>query len=249
MMKRKMMVPVVALLLCVAMVSVGFAAWVITTTTTDTASSNFKAHEVTDNRWFFKASVSGGDVIFGAPATMDTTGAWLTATNVDTENLTVTINLTPKADASGSALTWSATKYAGKTVTYNVKEITVPSEFNTAEDNGYVAAAPDIDGVYTVAYSANGVATIKKDGVEVTASADDTDGVSYNADTGVLSIQVEFDWGSVTNGNNPFEFFKGKDANATVGNGTYADQALAMLQGIYALNGKGYSVTVEGSLS
>lgn len=207
MMKRRMMVPVVALLLCVAMVSVGFAAWVITTTTTGSADGKFTVYNVEARKVDLGVEVTDGSVVFGQPANYaQKTGDWLlfdSASTATQQDLSATVELTVKnwkADTSvGSALMG---KHAF-TVAISAVEIRKGETKTNAFDN-YVVCP----GALTLTVTANGTVTAKN------ASEDDVSkGFSFNTDTGVLSVNLNFDWGAAFGGKNPIEYYNGLEAS------------------------------------
>ncbi|MCQ2772306.1 MAG: hypothetical protein MJ238_03410, partial [Bacilli bacterium] len=77
----------------VAVVSTGFASWVITAGDSETVEGTIKVDTVTDNAHDIKEFTwdsTNGDVYFGAPKTMSNSSAWLTNDTDKAEVLTVT---------------------------------------------------------------------------------------------------------------------------------------------------------------
>ena len=262
-MKRKFVAPLIALLLCVSMIGVGFAGWVITTSTDETASGNFTVYTVTDNRYSFTANTNA-EVIFGYGSAPANSKGWLTYNTTTTQTTTAVLqeDLIPSF-----VLTSTVTLSAGDVITYEVGTIAVTEdetnkEWTNAVKKGFVAKESDISGTYTF--------TIPASGTEVTVGRTDsgsTSGVTAKYENNKLTVtfaNASFAWGAITNGQNPYTFFNTYNANdpyvmpattpptdtsAYPSGSTYADVAKAMLQGIYALNNEGvsFSVTVTGS--
>lgn len=112
-MKRKTLTLTLSILACLALIGVGFASWIISADTSANAKGSFIVDTVTDNRlvatgrWI---TINGEEVTsdddsakvsFGAPESMEKTGAWLTNDGEGTtEKLTVVYELTVKTKAS-----------------------------------------------------------------------------------------------------------------------------------------------------
>ena len=262
MMKRKFIAPLIALLLCVSMIGVGFAGWVITTSTQQDASGNFTVYTVTDNRYSFVANTNAS-VVFGYSGTPThpegVTADWLVKDSVGAQDLVPDFVLT------------STTKVKkGDTIKYVVSDVAVNdynNQWKNAKDKGLVKEPDSIAGNYTFAISNSGSITIQKDGGATTGVT-----ANYNAETETLTVtfsNAAFKWGDITNGQNPYQFFnsnkpnvtytlpQGATAPTTVIYGeskTYADIAYAMLQALEGLEydseaktGVTFSVTVTGS--
>lgn len=242
-MKRKLFIPLIAALLTVGLTSVGFAAWVITgADTKDVTGNNFTVYDVEDDRYAFTAT-SSSTIIWGkSSGTPDY--SWLTADHA-VENLTAEIVLTP-ADSVDFASGAKTVKYV---ITPGVSDTT---KWNTAKSGGFVAEMPGVVTLYAW-YGTNGnvtKVTTDKDGNSAAATTQCTFSTGSNA----ITVKLTFDWGAFTNGDNPFDFFNAVNgANTTWTNDaydykTYGDAAKAMLEGIEALAGVGYTANVSGEI-
>ena len=91
--KRKGILMASAILGSAAIVSTGFAAWVITSSTTETATGNIEVDAVNDNRLSVGKSWkdSKDTIYFGAPETMNATNPWLLNKDGEKECLSVTL--------------------------------------------------------------------------------------------------------------------------------------------------------------
>lgn len=239
-MKRKLFIPLIAALLTVCLTSVGFAAWVITGTTTDDANGDFTVYTVEDQRYGFTATVTNGTVVWGKDATAQ---SWLqTKGEHANEHLKIAVVL--------AAETGEEDHY-GKTVLYSVTTAVTDNTakaWKAASDANYVAAPTDKS--YKVTYSASGVPTAVTDGSGGALTADK----DYVISDSNVTIYVEFDWGTFTGGNNPYAYFNtnftdaGKVWEGNGGHATAGDAAYAMLKAIEALTGVAYVATVSGTI-
>lgn len=103
-MKRKTMTLVLCLLAALALVSVGFASWVISADAKGETEGQITVDTVVDNRLTvdisFKDNVK--EFRFGAPETMNNSNAWLKNDSEDKEKLTVVLNVKVTKDASNT---------------------------------------------------------------------------------------------------------------------------------------------------
>lgn len=221
MMKKKVLIPVVALLLCVGMVSVGFAAWVITTTTTGKADGQFTVYSVEARKVDLGVEVTDGDVVFGQPENYSKQNSdWLlfdSATEATQEDLSATVSLTIKnwkTDTDvGSALTG---KYA-----FTVKLSAVEIQQNQVKTNAFDN--------YVVCPGALNITVDKSGNVTAENASGETvsTGIAFNKNTGVLTVDLTFAWGSAFNNKNPAVYYNGLDA--TESNISDANTALKKL--------------------
>jgi hypothetical protein len=238
-MKKKLFIPLIAALLTIGLTSVGFAAWVITGTTTDVANGDFTVYEVEDQRYSFTATVTNGTVIWGKDST---TQKWLQTKGAhDNEHLKIAVVLAAATDEED---------HHGKTVLYSVTTAVTDNTakaWKAASEANYVAAPTDKS--YKVTYDASGDPTKVTDGNGGTLAAED-----YVISGSNVTIYVEFDWGTFTGGSNPYAYFnttftdagqewKGAGTHVTAG-----DAAYAMLKAIEALTGVEYVATVSGTI-
>lgn len=90
-MKRKTLTLTLCLLACFAVISVGFAAWIITNDATKEVTGNIQVNEVTDSRLSIEmVSGEGSTITFGKPAGYVDEG-WLINDDETEEVLTATI--------------------------------------------------------------------------------------------------------------------------------------------------------------
>ena len=157
-MKRRTLTLMICLLSVLSLVSVGFASWIITANDTEDVTGNIQIETVTDNRVFIVESTTGAgikasnDIVFGAPETMSTPNAWLTADGTKKEALTATITF-KVVDANDAVVAADDV-----TVTANIE--LVGKSFNELVTAGYIQAAPTVTpvrggDVYTITVTLN----------------------------------------------------------------------------------------------
>lgn len=197
MMKRKILIPVLAVMLCVGMIGVGFAAWVIATQTTANIENGtqFTAYPVTNKSvQFGTLYFDNADVTFGATATKYDP-QWITLEEGATEDMKAVLVIPIK--------NWSDVNAEGKTVTL---KLTMLINDNEATTN-----------IYKDKYVKLPAKQIEiKDGVLQGSDAE----VKLDTDTGILTVDLVFGWGSYFNNQNPNDFYNdGHSANDTMKSG------------------------------
>ena len=248
MMKRKFIAPLIALLLCVSMIGVGFAGWVITATTNATAEGNFTVYTVSDYRLNFTAQSES--IIFGKPGSgAAESGKWLSYDQeVAQENLTPTITL--------SFTNFDVNKFKGRTITFSVGNLTYSDGNVTDAVAGYCVAFNRQDTTQTVTLTVDNNGTVNA-----------STGAMYQS-TGGNTATLTFDlaskyvsWGQATNFTNPYTFFgsgigvddpfaQGWDTNSKfVENIKNGDAALQILTEISEIASAEYSTTISCTIT
>ena len=253
-------IKIACILSCVALLSVGFAAWwIIQPPETKTASGSFvvstvetKGITVTPT---IATSVTEGDnagkIIFGKPTDSDTTATWLLPEgDMATEVLTATLKIA--VEVTGNT---NDTKKANINDLVNSVVITLqlPDAYETAIENNYLAAP-------TIGTVKCGETTLNKaDALTPTASTyvisgayDNTNGLTLTlpvsaVESATYTVDLVFDWGSLTENNNPFDFYnngKGYDAKRDGSEDTYAEEADALLTAVAGLSSATYDITI-----
>lgn len=228
-MKRKSLTLLVCLLACLALGSVGFAAWVITSDNSDTTTGQVRVDVVKDARLQVNAEIDG-TIVFGSRAktsgvehdwmkyeqTLEETGGSYFALD---ENLTVTLKLT-----IGS---FSNLKAEGTALTVTFSDAEGQAFFENAIAKGYVAALPVVS--YTKAQ------------LEGLANAADDDANKLKNDELYLEIDYTFAWGTVFGDTNPIDFY-----NSQAYDEELADGAIETLEDLSSLlENVTYLVTIE----
>ncbi len=220
-MKRKTLTIAISFFALIAIVSVGFASWVISRPETSIDGNGTITVESVDSSSIIEitnVNVSG-KIVFGSPAKMDTKNAWLKSNATEHENLIVTVTI----ELSGKP---------GDTeeITLAAAADTNASNFELAKTKYYVQ---NIKLISTSSTSYEDDAITKILGSEFT-KVDDTD--KYEA-----SFKVAFKWGSAFNSINPYNYY-----NSLVYSAATAKDATDKLAELHTLlTGVNYKVTVK----
>ncbi|MBQ9774174.1 MAG: hypothetical protein IJW30_06425 [Clostridia bacterium] len=226
MMKRKMIVPILAVLLCVSMIGVGFAAWVIATkTTADVSGNNFEVFEVKNQTVNFTSTFTDGDVTFGAKTFDTSNGAvnngWLTLTDgANNEDLNATLQIVIN--------NWSSISAETITFTLSAVEIKNGSTTVTSTYANYVTMP------------AERTITLTNGSLDSTSVAA---GITFS--NGTLTVPMTMGWGSAFGNKNPIQYY-----NEQVPTDELTAAAESALGTVYALNSTDikFWVTVEANV-
>lgn len=222
-MKRKTLTLAISVFALLAIISVGFASWVITRQDQNKDANGSITVETINGEvnYLESVTISENAIHFGTPATMNKEGAWLTASSdAKPQNLTATltivltknleagekINLTVKADDSDPT----------KKAAYEAAIATDPNSTN------YIKAP---------------VFKMGKNPVTELTSANFSQNTSTQKYEAVVTIA--FDWGTAFDGQNPYDYYNGLPF--TPENVSAANTALSALA---KLDGIQYIVTV-----
>ena len=207
-MKRKSILLASALFGSIAVVSTGFAAWVITSPTATTeAEGNVKVETVQDKRVAITPTWEGGNssIIFGKDdGSYANTWLDVEGDTVGDENLSVTLNVAVTNAAANSKIIASVKVFDGET------DITAQWE----SKNKWVKTEDDpaTDGVNEEeAYTFITLPT----------------GGQYTISEGQVTIPLVFNWGTIFDNKNPAEYYNLPYSDAL------ATEALARLQAFY----------------
>lgn len=221
-MKRKTLTLAISVFALLAIISVGFASWVITRQDQNKDAKGSITVETINGEvnYLESVTISENAIHFGTPATMNKEGAWLTASSdAKQQNLTATltivltknleagekINLTVKADDSDPT----------KKAAYEAAIATDPTSTN------YIKAP---------------VFKMGGTGVTELTSANFLQNASGKYEA---VVTIAFDWGTAFGGNNPYEYYNEKAF--TPENVSAANTALSALAKLYGIK---YIVTV-----
>lgn len=204
-MKRRNLVAVLGLLLCVALVGVGFAAWIVIAPVEDeVATGNIKVETVEqqnswsfDATWYSKNEVKDENklegnptIVFGTPA-QTVTNPWLTNTSIGQENLTVYLFV--KADQ---------TSVDGKEVAAvkdtDIATVALNAVYSVTEDDKVETKHEDL-----VTYL----------GTDATVSITKTQLVAQELRDGIM-LTITFNWKDLSGdntGDNPYTYYNGLD--------------------------------------
>lgn len=238
-MKKKFLLPILSVCMVVALVSVGFAAWLITGNDTTEGSGQFVTYDVQNN--YFSVTAVEKDstkITFGKDGSP--TNPWLTVSDVADQVLTktFTITITPEVPfADGRTVsTLLGTDVVKVKLSGLAKDQTTETEGSTAKlyaaavTNG-ILGNPSIE-----SGSIKSTAGDLTNGVEISLPAGSFNVQTDNA-TAIAEVKVTFAWG--TNGN-PYTYYNGLANNSE--NRTAATTALGLVK---ALDTKSYYIYLE----
>ncbi len=269
-MKRKTITLVVYMLVCISLVSVGFAAWVITGGDNTEASGNVQAAAVADhsltisNEYWTSAknptatnATKVGKIVFGRPETINNTNKWLQASSTDDpQKLSDTYQFDIECDPANNEA-GEATQFLSSVVGGVELSLTEGAELESAISNGYIQEA---------------TFTVRVDGTEYDTSVPQTGLIGYkdgDIESAIMSefknctqdykvtvyITINYKWGFNKAGDNPFTYYGnvstenmnttaqplfGKDSETR----SYKVQAKEALEAIYAADGNAISFTI-----
>ena len=227
---KKILIPIIAILVLASVVGIGFAAWLIVNPVNETVDGgSFVADEVKDYTYTATAAASGKITFGKGAAPAGTNDGWLSATDVPADALTATITVTLTPTVSGTTaeqmLNGNKLKVA---VSYKGVEA---GAFNSAVTANYLANPTLTVGGTTKSISeAWGADNLF---VELTAS----NFTAAESNTYTAKITITFAWGE--NGN-PYTYFNGRPYSTE-----NAAAASAMLSAVRKLNDGKYQIHLE----
>ena len=222
-MKRKTLTLAISVFALLAIISVGFASWVIKRQDqSESADGSITVETINGEvNYLESVTISGNPIHFGTPETMNKPNAWLTASSdAKQQNLTATltivltknleagekINLAVKADDSDST----------KKAAYEAAIATDPTSTNYIKAPVFKMGGTEVIELTSANFSKN-TSTQKYEAV----------------------VTIAFDWGAAFGGQNPYDYYNG--LQFTPVNVSAANTALSELA---ELNGIKYIVTV-----
>ena len=225
--RSKMIAASIAILSSAAVVSTGFAAWVISGGETKEATGNITADTVTNNFHEITLKNATESVFFGGPAkkTQDENkSAWLTTANGSLpEDLDATFIFTVSGldneNADPSAI------FKSITLTETTDGTDLAKKYETYAENGnkkYLANLPTLDVANKKTYD-----TEKATSVGISLQKE-----SFESKTQTFTLNIHFGWGSTFGHKNPFEHYNTLSKNSS--NFSLANTALEDLSHINA---------------
>lgn len=218
--KTKIVALVMSMLICISMIGVGFAAWVIVSQLDATASGKVNAEAVTEG-YVVMSAEANGSIFFGAPSSQESgNNVWLKDDNGTEQSLTATLTLKVKGNV-GSITVDFATKLAGEATNSQ------SANFDQAVSDGYITG-PSY-GEISVDGTENLVVTISGRKLQFNYNSEGAkDSFNFEKET-TITIKVSFGWGSKFGNKNPFEYYNDGTKTAT----SHGDEALAALKALY----------------
>lgn len=221
--KRKGILMASAILGSAAIVSTGFAAWVVSTNVTETATGNIEVDIVNDNRVTISTpKLSQPNFIFGGKGET-IANAWLTNDNLNNEVLSTVVTFTPD---------WTDETKA--------ENITIYTKF---EVDGTVWGEGNSD-TKSVSYG-TGLTLFELD-LETTTlpSTGNISCVPGNTQT----ITIAFKWGTAFGGKNPYVYFNSAEYYGQDGiSNTEINEAIARLEALESWKEKPFVISLSNN--
>lgn len=248
-MKSKLTISIASILSVLVLVGVGFAAWVIINPNVKKdAAGNITAETVTDKSYTLDAQITGGEIVFGAPETMDNSKAWFTADDKTakedlTAKLTLTLNYKDWSVIPNEfSVTMKTKQGEGDDVFGSLRNGTDSALTGTLAGKNFIANPQITYGSTTATVTMNGAA-VK---IAKTAFPDYNATEKTTEKTVKLDITITFGWGTYftvenTGVVNPYVFYNGKDYEKT------REEANTVINAIAKLNTVKYVVTIDGT--
>lgn len=232
---KKFFAGFVTVLSAVAVVSTGFASWVISANDSKDVAGNIVVDSVSNQMHTVTLGTpSVSEIKFGTVSTGDIC-SWLKNDDIGAQVLTFTVSVSVANVASdpgsasailtdatfdvgtGNAETWTSTKASS----WDAIADGTATEEGVGGANAHFASGKGLVANPTLTYTA-------------AAGAYDSVSKSYSA-----TLNVTFGWGQLFGGNNPMNYYAGKDVK------TYGQEATARLDALNtALASKKYKITV-----
>lgn len=223
--KTKTLALGIGILSSAAVVSTGFAAWIIAGGDSVTGTGNISADEVVRKEHNIVGLKDDlGSIFFGAPENSTTTYKFLNSSGEKKENLILAASFgvqnveTTLTDTKDSLIT--IFDDATETGTRFTEETTGDTSYKAAADKNYVAALP------TIIWGESGDKTAP--GVYINYNSMDTSETTK----ALFDLKIVFGWGSAFENQNPFDYYNGLDN--TEANRDAAATALGALHNVNA---------------
>lgn len=224
---------IVSALMCISLLSVGFASWwIIKMPENVTVDGSFTVYEVKDKEIKIdEVSLTTPTIVFGKPASTDVKSVWLIADDsIATESLQAKLTFTVKL-ADGDASTTLDTFMDGINVAFAPNEAS-KTAFDKAISDGFIAK-PKITGKYTVGTASTNISEVTYENSTVNVKIPVT-----NANSVKVELTFTFGWGC---GENPYDYY-----NKLPYNETNVKAAKDLLGAIKGLETAGYDITISG---
>lgn len=251
-MKRKFLLPILSICMVVALVSVGFAAWLITGNDTTSANGQFVTYEVS-NQYFSVTTEVINDITFGKPKsdstseTSQTSGNWFQFdSDVAEENLSTDVTLT---------LTPEDSNYLNSILDGGYK-LNVTLKAGAVDDEGAFTANEYYDDAVLGGYLVLPTVKVGDNKIEFPEKSSMQNGLTFEleinktnfqtSESGATSVTytftINFGWGTfggATN-QNPYNYY-----NSLGNTKENRKAAMAAMEAINKLNNYNYEISLE----
>lgn len=231
--RSKVIAASIAILSSAAVVSTGFAAWVISGGDSKEATGNITADAVINSIHTITLDKEGndGNVFFGAPTKMTNSSAWLKNNTQDKqEDLTASFGFT--VAGLGSDVSGKKPSELFDSAKFKLEETTTDeaSKYSKYSALNYLAALPAFDFKAKTSYDTDA----KKDPGIYLVPGDYAAGSGDNYGTQHFTVTIQFGWGSEFGGKNPYEYYNTTEMANSAGARSEALTALNELKNINA---------------
>ena len=236
-MKRKTLSLTLCLLTCLALIGVGFAAWLITYNSSAEATGNITVETVNTRTYEINVTNVANEIRFTAPQTQNTTYKWLTSSLTDsgfeqlTAVFTVVVNIiNNEATDAEATQTKVQVNYPGK----------------QTPDN----ALPTITNTFAIVDTAETAwaKAVEKEVVANLTVADVTWEENHSGNEYTYTVKVNGHWGTHFGGNNPYNFYNSKESASAFVSGstgpTWGQDAAEYLGYVAALEEVTFKLTI-----
>lgn len=236
-MKRKTLSLTLCLLTCLALIGVGFAAWLITYNSSVEKTGNITVETVSTRKYQIVVTDVANEIRFTAPQTQNATYKWLTSSLTDsgfeqlTAVFTVVVNIiNNEATDAEATQTKVQVNYPGKQTPDNA----LPTITNT------FAIVDPTSSAWTTAVSEEAVANLSASDVVWT---ENPSGNEYT-----YTVKVNGKWGKHFNYLNPYNFYNSKASASAFVEGntgtTWGQDAATYLGYVAALKDVKFKLTI-----
>ncbi|HBN00579.1 MAG TPA: hypothetical protein DD384_05115 [Firmicutes bacterium] len=225
--RSKMIAASIAILSSAAVVSTGFAAWVISGGDEKNAEGSIKADTVSDASHLIsnlKWDEAGNAISFGAPE-ISTGGSLLNYAGDIREKLTASATFQVANLEEG----WSITTLFDTANLNVIENVSSGQNAKYPTDGTLVCTLPK--------YVAGEVNTTQ---AGVYLNTETGTNVGKKSDSGNFKLTVVFTWGTATGKDNPFVYYNSLEVNSA-----NKASASSMLAGVYNLNGVQFKLTIK----
>ena len=242
-MKKKTITLVIYMLVCISLVSVGFAAWIITGGTSTETSASITASTVTDKslniaeeKWTQGGvETDAAAIVFGIPSNAQLKNTdWLRFDDVPAEKLEATYSFTLKVgDGTANDKKLSEVfKVEGSSVEFAINQ-QYEAALTAAVRDGYLV------GPVVTYYVGNTKVTDKEeDGTE----DDFLEAIkAVEASSVNIKVEISFNWGSKSDSKNPYTYFNTEYTTPSTDNKNAAKE---YLNSVFGLNGATYTLSI-----
>lgn len=228
-MKKKLGL-ILSLLMCVSVIGVGFAAWIITTGSSDDAEGNITVDAVSTKIVTVTAEMTDASIHFGAPASKDeeVTNNWLLNDAMGLEDLSYTVKVTIENYNQLTGLTF------GFTVVDNENETTNADKYQSVLDANLIVAPNVSDSNVVVDENYDFAAN----------------GWNISGTTASKDFTFTYAWGTVFGKKNPINFYNEYaygDYMSETDTTLVEDHASTNLGYLAAINNISYKLTITAT--